>query len=136
MDTKEQTAPTSVPEPAPQVAPAKVSIRLELSNGNGIGGAAARLKEWLTAEGLPVERLTNQRPFDQQHTLIQYRAGHQEAAMRVAQALHATTQLGTVPSTGLKSDVRVVLGHDLVRTTACLEHKACERPATFASVLH
>jgi len=136
MDTTDQTAPTSEPEPAPQAAPAEVSIRLELSNGNGIGGAAARLKQWLTAEGLPVERLTNQRPFDQQHTLIQYRAGHQEAALRVAQALHMTPQLGTAPSTGLKSDVRVVLGHDLVRTTACLEHKACERPAMFAAVLH
>jgi tetratricopeptide (TPR) repeat protein len=134
MDTPEPATPPSVP--APKTAPAKMSIRLELSNGNGIGGAAARLKQWLTAEGLPVERLTNQRPFDQQHTLIQYRAGHQEAALRVAKALHMSTQLSDSPSTGLKSDVRVVLGHDLARTTACLEHKACERPATFAAVLH
>ncbi len=134
VESAEQTAPMSAPAPA--VAPTKLSVRLELSNGNGIEGAAARLKHWLTAEGLPVERLTNQRPFDQQHTVIQYRAGHQEAALRVAQALKMTTELGATPSTGLRSDVRVVLGHDLAQTTACLEHKACEKPATFAAVLH
>lgn len=133
VETAEPTVPVNVT--APPVAPTKVNVRLELSNGNGIEGAAARLKQWLTAEGLPVERLTNQRPFDQQHTVIQYRAGHQEAARLVARTLKMTTELGATPSTGLRSDVRVVLGHDLAQTTACLDHKACERPAVLAAAL-
>jgi len=111
------------------------SMRLELSNGNGIKGAAARLKQWLTAEGLQVERLTNRRPYDQQRTVIHYRSGQQEAALRVAQALRMTAQIDTTPSTDLRSDVRVVLGQDWVRTAACLERNACEGSSLVAAVL-
>ena len=116
-----------------QAASATMSIQLELSNGNGIKGAAARMKRWLTAEGLQVDRLTNRRPYDQQQTVIQYRAGQQEAALRVARTLRMTAQLDATPSTYLQSDVRVVLGHDWVRTAACLERNACERPALVAA---
>lgn len=125
-------APMSLP--APQAAMDKVSVQLELSNGNGIKGAAARLKHWLSSEGLQVERLTNRRPYDQQHTLIQYRAGQQEAALRVARALPMTALLDSAPNVHLRSDVRVVLGHDWVRTAACLERHACDRPAIVAAV--
>ena len=126
-NTADQRVPTSLP--VPPVASANVSVQLELSNGNGIKGAAAHLKRWLTAEGLQVGQLSlsNRRPFDQQQTVIQYRAGQQEAAMRVAQALRMMAQLGSTPSTDLRSDVRVVLGHDWARTAACLERNACER---------
>jgi len=130
----EVSAPPSTPAvaPAPLVAAAvpAVGVQLELSNGNGIKGAAARLKQWLTVEGLQVDHLTNRRPYDQQRTVIQYRAGQQEAALRVARALRMTAQLDATPSTDLRSDVRVVLGHDWARTAACLERNACQRPAT------
>lgn len=129
--TSDQSVPASLPVSA--VASANVSFQLEVSNGNGIMGAAARLKRWLTAEGLQVGRLSNRRSFDQQQTVIQYRAGHQEAALRVAQALRMTARLGTAPSTDLRSDVRVVLGHDWLRTAACLEQNACEPPATMVA---
>jgi tetratricopeptide (TPR) repeat protein len=123
------------PRPVSTAASSTLSVRLELSNGNGIKGAAARLKHWLTAEGLQVERLTNRRPYDQQRTVIHYRSGQQEAALRVAQALRMTAQIDATPSTDLRSDVRVVLGQDWVRTAACLERNACEGSSIVAAVL-
>ena len=128
----DQVVPVSLV--VPLAVSAKVGMQLELSNGNGIRGAAARLKQWLTAEGLQVDRLTNRRPYDQQQTVIQYRDGQQDAALQVARTLRMTAQLDATPSTHLRSDVRVVLGHDWVRTAACLERNACERPAIVAAV--
>jgi len=121
--------------PVSTAASSTMSMQLELSNGNGIKGAAARMKQWLTAEGLKVERLTNRRPYDQQRTVIHYRSGQQEAAQRVAQALRMTAQIDAKPSTDLRSDVRVVLGQDWVRTAACLERNACEGSSLVAAVL-
>jgi len=116
----------------PQAVPPKAAMQLELSNGNGIRGAAARLKQWLTGEGLPVDRLSNWRSYDQQQTVIQYRDGQREAALHVARVLRMTAQLAAAPSPRLRTDVRVVLGQDWARTAACLEHNDCERPAMVA----
>lgn len=112
-------AEVPVPATLPMIAPPLLArIRLELSNGNGMRGAAARLKPQLLAEGLAVERLTNQRPYVQRMTVIQYRAGQLGAAQRVADALRTTAPLEAVHGTGPGPDVRVVLGHDWARAPA------------------
>lgn len=134
FDTSVLAVPAA-PQSVPHAVLATESIRLELSNGNGIKGAAARLKQWLTTEGLIVERLTNRRPYDQQHTVIHYRTGQRDAALRVAQALRMTARLDAAPVEDMRSDVRVVLGRDWVRTAACLERKACDLPSMVTAAL-
>ncbi len=114
-----QAAEAPAPATLPVIAPPLLArIRLELSNGNGMRGAAARLKPQLLAEGLTVDRLTNQRPYVQRMTVIQYRAGQHDAAQRVADALRTTAPLEVVHGTGPGPDVRVVLGHDWARAPA------------------
>ena len=108
---------------------ATTSSRLELSNGNGVRGAAARLQQWLARQGVRANRLTNQRPYVQQQTVIQYRSGQEEAARRVASSLPVAVELAATPSAGLRTDVRVVLGMDWVHMAACLEQDTCERRA-------
>ena len=123
-------APT--PEARAAVAAAKdvpTASRLEVSNGNGVSGMAARVGRWLATQGVATERLTNRQPYSQRHTVVQYRAGREDAAVQVARLLPVGAKAESQPTPGLRSDVRVVLGHDWVQVAACLERNTC-RPAT------
>jgi tetratricopeptide (TPR) repeat protein len=111
---------------------ARQASRLEVSNGNGVTGMAARVGRWLAAHGAPAERLSNHHPFTQRHTVVQYRTGQEEAAQHVARLLPADAKAEPQPTPGLRSDVRVVLGHDWVQVAACLERDTCR--ASSASV--
>ena len=53
-------------------APPPPGVRLEISNGNGITGVAARLARTLNAEGIKATRLTNVRPFVVPLSRIEY----------------------------------------------------------------
>jgi Flp pilus assembly protein TadD len=107
--------------------------RLEISNGNGVAGMAAKVGRWLvTHQGVRADRLTNQKPFVQRDTIVQYSEGHAEAAARIARALPLAAQPATEPSKGLQSGLRVVLGRDWARSAACLDRGTCPArdPAT------
>ena len=110
--------------------PARAST-LEVSNGNGVPGMAARVGHWLERQGVTTDRLSNRQPFTQRLTVVQYRSGHEQAARHVAESLPANAQAEPRPTPGLRSDVRVVLGRDWVQTAACLERQAC-RPMVSA----
>jgi len=105
----------------PVALAAEQAIRLEVSNGNGVTGMAARVGKWLGEQGIKSARLTNQKPFNEPMTTVQYRSGQYEAAQRVARSLPAPAEAASAPTEGLRGDVRVVLGHDWVKIGACLE---------------
>ena len=109
-----------------RVGTGKQVSKLEVSNGNGTAGMAARVGRWLAAHGLQASSLTDQRPYTQVQTLVQFRNGHEEAAMRVARSLPGGGKALLVPTQGLRADVRVVLGRDWVPTNACLIRNACQ----------
>ena len=119
---------SAAPTPSPGLEPP--ASRLEVSNGNGVAGMAASVGRWLAAQGLQTARLTNQRPFTQQQTVVEYRDGHEQAALRVARSLPTHAKAVPAPMQGLRSDVRVVLGRDWVQTAACLERNSCQPVAT------
>jgi len=108
------------------------SARLEVSNGNGMSGMATHVGLWLAARGVPTQRLTNQQPYAQRQTVIQYRSGHEDAARRLASVLPASAQTAAQASPGLRSDVRVVLGRDWAQIADCLARTSCQ-PATTAA---
>ena len=123
------TAKTTLSGPATPAAssrPQEVVSRLEVSNGNGVTGMAARVGRWLATQGTHTDRLSNQPHFSQQQTVVQYRNGHEEAALRIARSLPASAKADSLPTQGLRSDVRVVLGRDWVRTAACLSQNSCQ----------
>lgn len=120
--------PTTNPRasPTPLAAGGERTTRLEVSNGNGVTGMAARVGRWLATQGTHTDRLSNQPHFSQQQTVVQYRNGHEEAALRIARSLPASAKADSLPTQGLRSDVRVVLGRDWVRTAACLSQNSCQ----------
>jgi Flp pilus assembly protein TadD len=129
-------AQTLAPETVPLLMPARASglvSPLEISNGNGVPGMAARVGRWMASQGMPAARLSNQLPFAQQRTVVQYRVGQEALALRVARSLPAATVALTAPTAGLRSDVRVVLGQDWVRTAVCLDAQNCQAPVTVAA---
>lgn len=103
----------AVPKPAVQtVAQAdKVRMaRLEVSNGNGINGMAGRFRRLLGQMGIPVNRLSNDKPYKQVATTIQYSPGFEKQAVSLQKALQGKVQLSTRKLAA--SDVRLVLGKD------------------------
>jgi hypothetical protein len=126
--------PAARTSPAPRLqtipAAALSMPRLEISNGNGITGMAASLGRWLAAQGVLNARLTNQLPYAQEQTVVQYRNGHEQAAQTLAHMMPATARLELARE--LRGDLRVVLGRDWQPVAACLEQDAC--PTALPSV--
>jgi len=111
-------------EPIPAAVEPIPPVRLELSNGNGVTGAAARMREWLATQGVATRYLTNRQPYNQRHTMIEYRSGNEAAARRMAQLLPFPVE--TVVASRLRADLRVVLGHDWKQFASCFEARgAC-----------
>jgi hypothetical protein len=90
--------------------PALPLVRLEISNGNGIAGAAARLARSLQAEGVTTVRLSNLRPFVVPLSRIEYPREQQATAQALSQKLGLPLQQRRGGSA--YAELRIVLGHD------------------------
>lgn len=113
--------------PAPAAAPTdRPSARLEISNGMGKAGAAVQLRQWLSGRGVAVQRLSNEKPYTQAATVVQYQQGYAEEALRLARLL--PVDVAVHPATGLRSEVRVLLGRDWERAAACQDIGRCAEP--------
>lgn len=106
---------TPAQEAAPTAWPA--GARLQVANGNGVPGAAARLGQWLGQRGLGKPSLANLPPYTTAVTTVQYRAGFEPQARAIAHALPMSSMLDG-SARGLRTDVRIVVGHDVVQQVA------------------
>ena len=107
-----------------RLAPQSIALqtfRLELSNGNGVTGMARRLGQQLVANGLPKARLTNEKPFRQRITQIQYRDGYADVAATLRSRMPNQPPMIKTAALRASTDVRVVLGRDLPRDVALLD---------------
>lgn len=104
----------ALPVPAKPAAPATPLPRLEVINGNGATGMAARMRGMLGGMGISVLRLGNQRPYGVQASSIIYRPGHAQAAAALALALGGMPQLQAADDGGIGAgaDLRLLLGKD------------------------
>jgi tetratricopeptide (TPR) repeat protein len=110
-------------------------FRLEVSNGNGVTGLAKRVSHVLGLQGIPVRRLTNQQPYRQTMTEIQYRNGFEQEAEKLKQGLHGYAIVARVETLRPRVDVRIVLGKDINTHMAEIEtakttHVAISKSAT------
>ncbi len=77
--------PQQMPEPVQLPEPALHSkLRIEVSNGNGTNGMAARLRQFLQHQGASVVRLTNADNFTYARSTIYYREGYRAPAEAIA----------------------------------------------------
>lgn len=105
-----------VPAAAPASAAAR-RARIEVANGNGATGMARRVRELLVLSGIPVDRLSNDKPYRQQLTTIQYGPGYASQAAELQSALQGKAALEA--SDKLQAvDLRLVLGKDAPATLA------------------
>ncbi|MBA5639923.1 tetratricopeptide repeat protein [Duganella sp. LX20W] len=117
--------------PAPAAVPATVPPRLEISNGNGVTGLAARYRSVLGKVGILASRLSNARPFRQQASVIEYRPGFAAQAASLQRALPGRTALQQ-SDTLARADVRLLLGKDAPAQLAQAEQ--LQDGARFAAV--
>lgn len=94
------------------------SVRIEVSNGNGINGMAARVRSSLQTRGANVVRLTNADSFTYASTRVYYRAGFREAADALAARLPGV-RVDLQESEALAEwvDVRLLIGRDMDANT-------------------
>ncbi len=115
--------PQRLAEPtlASAAAPASGKMpHVEIANGNGIPGMAKRMRHLLGLDGIAVARLTNERPYRLQETKIQYRAGFEQEAKALKDALKGRALM--VPANlSSSSDIRLVLGRDAVLPLALID---------------
>lgn len=126
--------PAPAPSPAPAALPpaplpatrttgAPVLAQIEIANGNGAPGLAKRFRRALAQLGIPVGRLSNEKPYRQQATVIEYRPGYRQQAADLQAALHGRATLQDAgPRT--RSELRLVLGKDAPAQLASAEDAA------------
>ncbi|MCX6808526.1 MAG: LytR C-terminal domain-containing protein [Candidatus Berkelbacteria bacterium] len=111
--TSSTTAPTTAPA-ATTTTPAvldKSKVLLEVLNGNGITGSAAKVVTALKAAGFKIAKTTNAKRFTYTKTEIYYKTGKIDAANAVATALSSRqTELVEDSTTAGIYDVVVVVG--------------------------
>ncbi|MBA5607909.1 LytR C-terminal domain-containing protein, partial [Duganella sp. FT3S] len=117
---------------APAAVPATVPPRLEISNGNGVTGLAARYRSVLGKIGILASRLSNARPFRQQESVIEYRPGFAAQAASLQRALPGRTALQQSAAL-TRSDVRLLLGKDAPAQLAQAEQ--LHHGARFAAIV-
>lgn len=119
-------------------APARTSldgVSVEIVNGNGINGAAARLRQLLRERGVEVGRLANRLPYDSPHTQVLYRSGQADAAQEMAKRLPVDAAVGSAPAGSTRADLSVLLGHDVRQGAGCALLQACAaQPERLASI--
>ena len=96
----------------PDAAPPARNVKLEISNGNGVTGAAARLARTLDEQGIKTARLTNTKPFVVPTSRIEYRPDQQQLAQTLARRLGLPLQ--AQDGKPARADMRIVLGRDAV----------------------
>jgi hypothetical protein len=86
--------------------------RLEISNGTGRRGMAARMRNHLAQSGVSAARLTNAEHFAHTASAIFYRSGFEDRAAAFGRPLPVRVDL--IQDDGQRSDVRLRLGADLL----------------------
>lgn len=87
---------------------------VEVSNGNGRRGMAARVGDALGADGHVITRLTNAASFDVARTTVYYRPAGRAGAKRIAEALPVAARMEESDAMAPETGVRVVIGRDLL----------------------
>jgi len=103
------------PQRSPSSSPALVGsiIQVEVRNGAGVDGLAARTTRYLRDQGFDVMKTGNHSSFDQKKSMVIDRIGNLDAARRVAEALGIPPdQVHQRIQRQYSLDASVIIGHD------------------------
>jgi Tfp pilus assembly protein PilF len=105
---------------AAALPPSGGAVGVEVSNGNGATGMARRVGQQLARAGVAVKRLTNHTPYGAVTTYVEYRPGHERAAVDLSWRLPGRPPVTASSSLRSGIDVRLVLGRELPVDVALL----------------
>jgi hypothetical protein len=105
---------------------------LEISNGNGVSRMAHQVGGFLQWHNVATNRLTNQKPFSQTVSQIQYRSGYRAQAESVSAALPKPAALVETSNLRWDVNVRLVLGRDLIADRRVFAGQPGVKPARLA----
>jgi len=89
----------------------KKDYSLQVQNGNGISGDAAKVKGLLEKEGWVVKSIANANNFNYTNTMVYYKPDKEEAAKAVAEVLkNNDRQTAMHQSTTIKYDIVIITG--------------------------
>lgn len=116
------SAPATLPAHNADINVSRISI--EVSNGNGVGGFARKFSLQLREDGIPVRRITNHVSFQLKETIIEYQPGYQDAANALMRRIQLDARAMPAPGPRAGTNVRIVLGRDVVTATKAIIAKA------------
>ncbi|NMG74346.1 tetratricopeptide repeat protein [Aromatoleum diolicum] len=131
LSPTQRAATEAAGSPAPVSAPVAAvlrSARYEIANGHGGEGLARRLAALLGKQGVARPRLTNQQPYNQPASYVEYRDGYRDAAEAFAARLPFRPTIQAAAS-NMVVDVRLMLGRDLTTSDACAALGLCSTVA-------
>ncbi|MFB6230427.1 MAG: LytR C-terminal domain-containing protein [Salinibacter sp.] len=103
------------PQRPPSSSPALVGsiVQVEVRNGAGVDGLAARTTRYLRDQGFDVVKTGNHSSFDQKKSMVIDRIGNLDAARKVAEALGIPPdQVHQRVRRQYYLDASVIIGHD------------------------
>lgn len=99
------------PDPQPRSQPG-----IEISNGNGVQGMAARVGRFLSGKNLHVVRLSNADHFGHDKTLVYYCPEYLQQAYQVAQQIPGWQDMQEVQALAREEvKIKVRIGRDIIR---------------------
>ncbi|MCB1671003.1 MAG: LytR C-terminal domain-containing protein [Gammaproteobacteria bacterium] len=102
-------------EQAPNTDYLRGIVRLEVANGNGVNGMAARVREYLSARGGNVVKISDAENYAYSQTVLYYRSGTRIAAEALAESLPLpSVKLVETDRLRTETDARLVIGSDFV----------------------
>jgi hypothetical protein len=126
QDEKVTTAVKETPSPTPTEKPKidKTTVKIQVTNGTGTPGQAGKAVEALKTAGFSAENIKtgNAKEFDTTVTTISYKAGFEDVATDISDALKPTFDEIKIESSPLDEssdfDIVVVTGGKLYETVA------------------
>lgn len=117
----------------PVVRAAISPVRFEVSNGNGVTGFAKRFAALLRSDNVPVGRITNYHTYALKASLVEFQPGYESAARALIARANLKAQVLPATTARPGSDVRIVLGRDVVQTNAALPGTTVSQKAVSAA---
>lgn len=98
-----------------EIPPRFLNSVIELLNGNGMKGMAAKSASYLNGHGFQIQNIANASHFEFKESVIYYRPGYLQIAKDIAGVIPGAQEIQRIEFLGLSSTgVRVILGQDLV----------------------
>lgn len=108
---------SACPKDAPDGA-SPTPARLEISNGNGIGGFAKKYSAALKTKEIPVARITNFASFGLRNSVVEFQPGYQATACALLARIGLEARMVAAIRARPRSDVRILLGRDALLPTS------------------